>query len=65
MDLSLNNTILAIVVKEDCKTKVSGGAPIFITENDQELEEMSMLISRITMSMVHEIADGIRMIVKH
>ncbi len=65
MDINLNNTILAVVVREDKKSKVTGGTPIFIVEDDQELEEMSMLISRITMSMVHEISNGIRMIVKH
>ncbi|AZR72758.1 hypothetical protein BBF96_04735 [Anoxybacter fermentans] len=65
MDTSLNNVILAVVVMNDKVKKVSGGAPIFIAENEKELEKISMLISRVTMSMVHEISDGIRIIVKH
>lgn len=66
MDTSLNNTILAIVVQSDQADKVKpGGAPIFIADDHEELEQMSMLISRLTLSMVHEIHDGIRIIVKH
>lgn len=64
-DASLNNVILAVVVKNGKSRKVSGGAPIFIVDSDEELERMSSLISRITISMVHEIDEGIRIIVKH
>lgn len=63
--MDINDAILAIVVKEDKESKVGGGAPIFVAEDDEELEQMSMLISRLTMSMVHEISDGVRILIKH
>lgn len=65
MDTSLNNTILAIVVRNDKKAKVAGGAYVFTVDTDQEMEEISMLLARTTMSMAHQLADGIRIIVKH
>ncbi len=65
MDISLNNTVLAIFVTKDKANTVAGSAPIFIVKDKQELEEQSMLFSRITMSMVHELSEGLRIIVKH
>lgn len=65
MDSGLTNTILAVVVKAEQAHKVTGGAPIFIVDTDQELEEIGMLIARTTLSMAHQIAQGIRIIVKH
>ena len=65
MDLSLNNYILAIFVTRDQIDNVAGSAPIFIVDTEEELEEKSMLMARITMSMVHELDTGLRIIVKH
>lgn len=65
MDISLNNTVQAIFVVKDKANMVAGSAPIFIVQDYQELEEKSMLFSRITMSMVHELDEGLRIIVKH
>lgn len=65
MDTSLNNTILAVVLRADKMAKVTGGAYIFTVDTDQELEEISMLLARTTMSMAHQLADGIRIVVKH
>lgn len=65
MDISLNNCILAIFVTRDQIDNVAGSVPIFIVDTKEELEQKSMLMARITMSMVHELDQGLRIIVKH
>lgn len=65
MNISLDNYIIAIFVTKDKMDNVRGSAPIFIVETEKELEEKSMLMARITMSMVHELDKGLRIIVKH
>ena len=59
------NDIVAVITKNENKDKVGGGAPIFIVNDDPELEEMSMLLSRITLGMVHDIGQGIKIIIRH
>lgn len=65
MDITFNNSILAIAVRKDKAKHISGGAMIYIADDDDELEEVSGLISRICTGMVHQLSDGIRIIVKH
>ena len=65
-DVSLNNIIIAIVVLTDEKNKVGGGgAPIFYAANKSEQEKISMLLARITLAMVHDLENGVKLIVKH
>ncbi len=64
--MDLNNFILAIVAQKDNKDKVDNGAtPIFYGEDEEEVEYISMLISRLTMSMVHDLGNGIYILIKH
>lgn len=65
MNTAVNNFILAIVVRKDKVKHVSGSTMIYIADDDDELEEVSGLISRITTGMVHQLSEGIRIIVKH
>ncbi|MFW6389953.1 MAG: capping complex subunit for YIEGIA [Halanaerobiales bacterium] len=57
--------ILAIITLFDKKEKVAGGAPIFYADNKQEMEEISMLLARLTLGMVHDLGNGINIIIKH
>ena len=63
--ISETNKILAIVTYKKNKNKVAGGAPIFFVNNEKELENRSMLLARITLGMVHDIGDSIKVIISH
>ncbi|MCG8513380.1 MAG: hypothetical protein MI740_04505 [Halanaerobiales bacterium] len=62
---SNNNSILAVIVQKENKAKVAGGVPIFYTEDERELEEISMLLARLTLGMVHDLGNGVKIIMKH
>lgn len=62
---SNNNSILAVIVQKENKEKVAGGVPIFFTEDERELEEISMLLARLTLGMVHDLGNGLKIIMKH
>lgn len=64
-EYSLNNSIIAIIVEEKNKDKVGGGAPIFFVKDEKELEKISMLLARITLGMVHDLGNRVKIIVKH
>ncbi len=57
--------IIAIVTTSDNRDKVAGNVPIIFAEDQSELEYVAMLISRITVSMVHDLGNGVRLLVKH
>ena len=59
------SNIIAIVVREKNKEKVGGGAPLFYVNSQKELENTSMLLSRITMGMVHDLGNDIKVIIRH
>lgn len=62
---SNNNSILAVIVQKENNEKVAGGVPIFYTEDERELEEISMLLARLTLGMVHDLGNGVKIIMKH
>lgn len=64
-EFNLNNNILAIVTLKDNKEKISGGVPIFFAENKEEMEHISMLLARLTLAMVHDLGNGIKVIIRH
>lgn len=64
-DTNLTNNIIAIVTNKDNRKKIDGGVPIFYTENDEQLEEISVLLARITLGMVHDLGNGVKVIIKH
>ena len=64
-EFSAVNSILAVITYKDNKNLVGGGAPIFFVDTEKELERRSMLIARITLGMVHDIGDNIKIIVSH
>ncbi|MGM0501474.1 MAG: capping complex subunit for YIEGIA [Bacillota bacterium] len=64
--MDINNFILAIVVTEKNKSKVNGGStPVFYGENEEEVDYIAMLISRLTMSMAHDLGNGVYILIKH
>lgn len=47
------------------KERVGGSAPIFYVENFQELEKVALYLARIFMGAVHDLGNGVYIIVKH
>lgn len=62
----MDERILAIVVLEQVRNKVaSGGAPLFIATDAEEQNNLALALSRVLEGMVHELAQGIYVIVRH
>ena len=65
METTKQSNIIALVALKKDKNKIGGGTPMFFVENNQELEELSMLLARITMAMVHDLGNNIKVIIRH
>ncbi|HHV62207.1 MAG TPA: hypothetical protein GXX51_06170 [Firmicutes bacterium] len=63
MDVSINDSVLAVVTVG--KEKVAGQAPIFYARDEAEMERIAIYISRITGGIVHDLENGVYIIVKH
>lgn len=60
------DNILAIITKKESHNKVAGGGtPIFFADDEQEMEKISTLLARITLGMVHDLENGVKIIIKH
>lgn len=64
MDVGIKDKILAVVTLDEKKI-ISSGVPIFMAEDQKELEKTSLLIAKITTGMVHDLENGCYIIVKH
>ncbi len=64
-EISATNQIIAVITSNKNKEKVSGGVPMFFADNEEEMEEISTLLARITLGMVHDLGNGIKVIIKH
>ncbi len=65
MDLEKTNSIKAVIVLDEMKNKVTGGPPIFIVDNQDELNKISSMLARLMLGMVHDLGNGIHIIIKH
>ncbi|MGI6226061.1 MAG: capping complex subunit for YIEGIA [Peptococcales bacterium] len=63
MEVAIKEEILAVVTS--FPKKVSGNTAIFITENEEETEQVALLLSRILSATVHDLENGVYIIVKH
>jgi hypothetical protein len=59
----MDKQVLAVCAMDNAK--VGGGAPIFYASDQKELSELAMLISRIFGAAVHDLHNGVMIIVKH
>lgn len=59
----VEKAILAIITMD--KTKVDGGAPIFICKTKEELEMVAANLEAITDGIAHALGDELFIIVKH
>lgn len=64
-EVTATNIILAIVTTEENREKVGGGTPIFLAKDEEELDHLSMLLARLTLGMVHDLDNGMKIIIRH
>lgn len=64
MDVSIQNSILAIVTCTPEKI-TGGGCPVFLAEDQAEMEKIGLYIARVLGGIVHDLENGVYFIVKH
>lgn len=64
MGISINDYLLGIVTLNEDKV-ISGGCPVFKAADKKEMEKTSLLLARITGGTVHDLENGIYIVVKH
>lgn len=60
--MGVENILAAVVLDEN---KVSGDSPIFLAANAEEQQRTSLLLARILGGVVHDLENGVYIIVKH
>jgi len=55
--------VIAIITED--RTLVGGGVPIFYAASQTEKERIALYLSRVTRGMVHDLANGVYIIVRH
>jgi hypothetical protein len=63
-DVTLKESVLAIITHRR-DAVAGGGAPIFYSKDEDESSKIALYLARILNGMVHEVGDGIYIIVKH
>ncbi|NPV28624.1 MAG: hypothetical protein HPY58_02995 [Firmicutes bacterium] len=63
MGTELIGMILAVIALDP--GLVAGGAPVFVARSREEQERMALVLSRILKGMVHDLENGLLIIVKH
>ena len=64
-EVSSTNSILAVITLKENSDYIAGGAPTFFVEDVKELDKTSMMLARLTLGMVHDIGNNIKLIIKH
>lgn len=64
METDLRNCILAIITTDAFKV-AEAGCPIFYALDQQEQENTSLLLARILGGLVHDLENGVYIIVRH
>ena len=64
MKTSISNYILAVVVL-DPSLVGSGGAPVFVARDRAEQDRIATYLARITGGIVHDLENGVYILVQH
>ena len=57
--------LIAVVVLGQDVERVRGSVPIFVTADEAELARVTLYLSKIFKAMVHDLENGVYLIVKH
>lgn len=63
MKVQAADQVLAVITIHS--DKVGGQAPIFYAEDQEEMEKLATYLSRIFMAAIHDLDNGVYIIVKH
>lgn len=63
MEITISKFILAAVTLD--KELVAGGVPIFLARDEEERERISMYLGRSLEGVVHDLENGVYIVVKH
>ncbi|QEK11972.1 hypothetical protein FQB35_06080 [Crassaminicella thermophila] len=64
MDFGIKDNIIAIVTIDRSMISTTT-VPVFYAKTEEEQEKIALLVSKITMGMVHDLENGSYVIVKH
>ena len=64
MDLSVRKFILALITLDPALVG-SGGAPVFIARDQAEQDRIATYLARITEGVVHDLENGVYVLVRH
>ncbi len=64
VNIGLSEYTLAVLTTDKNMSPV-GGCPIFYADNDEDLQQKALLMSKCVSGMVHQITKGTLIIVKH
>lgn len=59
----MDESILAAVTLDE--SKITGDVPIFYAQSEEEREKIANLLSRILKAMVHDLENGVYILVRH
>ncbi len=62
--MQLEKVILAVITVERDKI-ATGGAPVFYATDKEEQEKIAIYLARITEGVVHDLENGVYILVKH
>lgn len=64
MATTISGLILAIITT-DLKKVSGGGCPVFVAKDNEEMEKLSLLLSRILGGVIHDLENGVYFIFRH
>ncbi|MFZ5966285.1 MAG: capping complex subunit for YIEGIA [Bacillota bacterium] len=64
MDIGIKDSIVAIITL-DKKHVDCGTVPVFCVESEESQERISLLVAKVTMGMVHDLGNGVYVVVRH
>ncbi len=64
MEVILTKVILAIIAIER-NSVTSGSVPIFYAKDEAEQEKIAIVLSRVTEGVIHELENGVKILIKH
>jgi hypothetical protein len=64
VDTAIRKTILAVILQDPEQVR-GGGAPVFIARDRIEQDRIAAYLARITEGVVHDLENGVYVLVKH
>lgn len=62
--MELEKYILAIITTKPEKV-FGGGAPVFISQTKEEQDKIATILARVTEGVIHDLENGVYLLVKH